>query len=190
MSVENPITAGDPIIPVGSDVTGEDLEAGEVEDGARSSIERLRGLRDRIGSSRSEVFEIPGYNGELVARYGIVPWGELKRLGQKAERSKNPRKELITQADTLIMACQEIMIRDQQGELQKLIPESEPPLRYDDRLAKILGFTASKAREVLSGTISNDIAISAHHNEVVGWMEDTSSEDDEEFLGESKAGER
>jgi hypothetical protein len=60
-------------------------------------------------------------------------------------------------------------------------------LRYDIDLARMMEFEATTARQVVLLLFKNDLAIAAHHGEVVEWMQGASPEADEEFLGESLA---
>lgn len=155
-----------------------------VEEGG-SVLERLKRRREQLGADRTEVFDIPGYNGELAARYKPVDFEMLKKLLNKIDRSKNPRIELLVMADILIMACDEILVRAD-GKLGPLDPKADEPVRYDDRLAEFFGFEAANARQVVFGVFNNDIAIPSHHKEVLDWMQGVTQENTEDLLGESQ----
>lgn len=152
---------------------------------------QIKEKRQELSQARHLDLEIPGYNGLLVARYVPVDWDEMKKIAEKVERSKNPRKELLAHADTLIIACDEIFAR-QDGELVPLhkafgLPDAEP-VGYDDRLAGCLDIAdATTARQVLLRTFENDLAVTAQHNVVAEWMQESRQEDDEDFLGESQS---
>jgi hypothetical protein len=153
-----------------------------------SLLDNLRKARKEIGTDKYLDLEIPGYNGELVARYHRLDWDVLRAIARKAEKSKNPRKELNAQCDVLIAACEQILIRHQ-GVLKPLnvaFPElGEEPVRYDNRLTKALDFEAPNARGAVFGTFSNDLAVTYQHNELSSWMGESSQDEDEDFSQES-----
>jgi hypothetical protein len=160
-----------------------------------SHLERFRTLRaERVVEKHTDL-EIPGYGGELVCRYNPISWDELKRIGEKVEKMKHPRRELLGQADTLIAACEQFFVRVK-GELEPLDPDDPVAIRYDDRLAKALGFdaknsdgSAKTARQIVLETfglaVNPELAVTAQHNELAEWMQGANQEADEELLGES-----
>lgn len=161
---------------------------GEVEiGGATSPIEYLRRRRKEIGEDRTLDLDIPGYEGILVCRYQRLDWDELKKITDKASKSKNPRRELIAHCDVLIKACQQFMIR-KDGQLEPInnaYPEvGEEPVRYDQRLAAIFDISLSAgqgARTVVLALFNNDVAVTAHQGELVEWLSTSNAEDDAGF---------
>lgn len=158
-----------------------------------SHLSRLRAKRDEKLADKHIDIEIPGYDGELWCRYRPVSWDDLKKIGEKVERMKHARKELLGFCDVLIAACDSFLVREEPGaELEPLNPDDPEPIRYDQRLADALGFTPNQpgsARSIVLGTfglaVSPELAITAQHNELGEWMEGANVEADEETLGES-----
>lgn len=151
-----------------------------------SVLDRLRARRAELQSERTEVFEIPGYNG-LRGRYGIVEWDFLKKVAKRTEKSKHPRKELYAIVDTLIESCKGIEVFD--GSDWKPMHEvfgGDQVVRYDANLAEALGYPATSAREAVFGLFPSDIAMTAHMAEVDEWMKGASEEEDDNLMGESE----
>lgn len=154
--------------------------------------QRLRNKRKAISDETEFFLEIQGYDGELVARYVKVDWDDFAKIGRAAEKSKNPRKVLLAQCDTLIKACGGIFFQEG-GDAKKRVPlaqvakevveglEGFEEIKYDQNLAAYLGFESSSARQTLLGTFNNELAIGPHHNEVVEWMQSSKAEDDKDF---------
>lgn len=130
--------------------------------------------------------DIPGYRGNLVARYKVIEWTSLKKLAKKVEKSRDDKKELYAHADTLVRACDEIFGKSSDGTLvplYKVFPglEDGVPVKYDHQLAQAFNLDCKTARETLLKLFNNDVAVTAHHNEVAEWMQDTSPEESEDF---------
>ena len=155
------------------------------EDG--TLLSSLRDKRNKIGSERHLELEIPGYDGELVVRYQPIPWEEAKRITERLENSKNPRKELYAQADVLIRACEEVLARVE----GKLVPLSTvfpevggEPIKFDSRLAKALGFevvNGSEGRSAVLGAFNNDLAVSKQQQDVMEWIQNSERGSDQDF---------
>lgn len=147
----------------------------------------LRKRREDIGSEKHHDLPIPGYQGELVARYKLLDFKVMRQIMKRMEKNRaaGDSRELLAQCDILIAACVEIFTVDKKGELMPLDPNSpDNPIKYDKRLSDGLGFEASNGRQVVLGVFKNDIALTAHHGELVMWMQGMSDEADEDFLGE------
>jgi len=152
-----------------------------------SQFERLRRRREAIGQKRTVDLPIPGYNGELVATYKLLSWEIIRSILRRMERNKGAgdRRELNAQVETLVMACEEIRFRDPNngGQLKPLIEDET--VRYDAKLAEVLGFEFVRPQHCLLETFGNDFAVSVHHGELIEWMQGSNEEADEEFVGES-----
>ena len=156
-----------------------------------SLLEQLRTKREAIRRERRIILDIPGYGGTIAARYRPLSWDVLKDIGIKAEKSKHPKKELIAHADTIVRACEELYARRPEDPKRTLIPLSEvlgtdaPVTFATAELAAAFGFTANSSRQAVFGLINDEVAVTAHHNELAEWMQDADAEDDEVFVGES-----
>jgi hypothetical protein len=154
-----------------------------------SPLERLRALRKEKHEETTQVFPLPGYNGELGARYRVMPWEKTTSIQQRAlkQLGKDPRADIHMFMDELIQSCVEIVMPGEDGEWEPLYPDRT--IRYGSpELAEGLGIQgAETAREILRGVFSNvdearaDYLINAHHTEVTNWMR--GAPDDEEDLG-------
>lgn len=166
----------------------------EVNGGGGNFAERLREKRKAIADAKEFYLEIQGYDGELVACYGKMEWEELAKIGRSTEKSKNPRKELLAQCDTLLKACIGVYFQPD-GDSKKRVPlaqiakdyvdeiEGHETITFDVNLARFLGFAdeAGSARQIVLKTFNNELAIGPHHNEVAEWMQSSSSESDKDF---------
>ena len=154
-----------------------------------SQFERLRQQRTAIANRKSTDIPIPGYNGELVATYKMLPWEQIRAIIRRMENSKGvgDRRELYAQADTLVEACTQIRYRDiSLPPDEQLVPLIEgDTVRYDAKLAEVLDFPYARERQCLLETFKNDFAVSVHHGQLIEWMQGADAETDQEFVGES-----
>ena len=154
----------------------------------RSSVwERLRAEHQKLAAERPPLeLEVPGSDW-LVVRYRYVP---LKETAKTAERLRKVRdisdQALLAAVDTLILACEEILVRLPDG-LSPLAGEGEEPIRFDERLARGMewepGPTGYSARSICRRLFMNDYAIMEQAAQVSEWMSDTGKEIGDEFLG-------
>lgn len=162
-------------------------EAPEIESRAGSSLlDELRAKRAEATQDRRLELDVPGYEGLLVVRYRPTTWEEDKKISEKLERSKNPRKELYAALDTLITACDQILLRKHDGTLVPIEQEDpsqgDEPVRFDGRFAAIMGLETGSAREVVLATFKhNHRAIGVHGEELGKWLAEVNSEGDEDF---------
>lgn len=172
---------------VAPDEEDQTVELAVETNGSKSLMERLRSQRAAIGRERRLDLPIPGYDG-LVARYKKVSWDETKKIAEKVDKSKSPRRELMGHADYLVAACDTILVHD--GEQLRPIHEvfadmldDDEPVKFDHRLAKILGIEGDvdSARKVCLAVFNNPMAVTAQHNEVGQWNQASQTEDDEDF---------
>lgn len=170
-----------------SNPTQEPEEIEETPTSDSTLLADLRKKRSEISEARHLDLAIPGYDDELYARYIPVDWDEVKKVADKLEKSKNPRKELYAQADVLARTCEQVLVRvkDKLLPLQSAFPElGEEPIKFDDRLAKALGFeinSHSPARSAVLQTFNNDMALSAQHTAVMEWLQSSSRDSDQDF---------
>lgn len=160
----------------------------------RSRLDALKARRAELGEERHLDLDVPGYGGDLVARYRVPPAGELDRVAKRISKLPEGERLLAATISQVILACDSMWIRVN-GELEPLDPNDTLPVRYDHRLAEALGIeitAKTTAAEVVksvfvSGTGLNVAALSAHASQLGEWMIDTSRDVDEDFLGESEA---
>lgn len=180
----------------------EAIEEGEAADVSPSNghieddnvIEALRARRNRIGEDKETLIDLPGYNGDygLVGNYRRMSYDELKKIGDRARRSKHPNPAFMSEVDTIASALIEMYVRvpveggeDKVIPLRDVVPGRTEPIRYDQSLGDFLGFDCDgSARKAVLATFNNDLAVSPHHSELVVWMQ-LSLKDEEEVFTES-----
>jgi hypothetical protein len=146
-----------------------------------SLVERLRQQRREIAEEHVIELDIPGYGGDLFARYRLLDSKEIDNITTRAGRQYRDKGErLIAQiCDTLILSCEEFFYRDNGKEIPVRTHHSvnsEVPVRYDRNLAAFMGFEEelpepATARSVVLGVFGgNDIAAAAHNAQLAQWM--------------------
>lgn len=154
----------------------------------RSPFEHLRRRRQQIANIKYLDLDIPGYGGELVARYKLLNWDHVRRIAKKHENSREKRKLLYAQVDLLIEACDGFYRRVDGGE--ELAPlDPERTIRYDKALAEGMGFSeeeSESARKVCLALFVNDLALVDHHGDLLNWMRGSQEDVDAELVGESE----
>lgn len=153
----------------------------------QDALVRLRNRRKKLAERHTKDFTIPGYNGELVVRYHYVEWAEMRKIAEKVEKSRAPLAELYAQCDGLAKACDEIFYNSN----DRLVPFSEVaevdvPVRYDAHLAAAFEIEVQSVRQVIRELFNNDLAVTSHYNDVLEWLQNTSQEVDDEYMGESE----
>lgn len=156
-------------------------------DSRESALDRIRRRRDELAAERHHDADLPGYGGAVVLRFGAVSWEQIQEIGARAQKDKGERRLLNAQADLLITACREVLVRVD----EELVPIDDPgPVRFDQHLADALGLEPGErsARAVLfeAFELANapDVAIAAMSAEVQQWMGESDGEIDQVLLGE------
>jgi hypothetical protein len=167
-------------------VMGEHLETPEE---APSMMEELSRMHEEALANKTLDLDVPGYQEKLVVRYNRVDGKQLDVIGQRVRRQykKDGERLLWGTVDTMIEACEGLYFR--RPESEELVPIDPDhrgiPLRYEERLAQVIGFPSDSARDVVHGLFAyNDVAITAHGFRLNRWMS-TNESGGEDFLGES-----
>src|SRR5215213_2645617 len=104
-------------------------------------------------------FDVPGYDGLLVARYRRMKTEELVKLGEHIEQPQPgdnlaaARASVLLNADFLANACMELFGRSDDGDLQPL--GEGHAMRFDSEFAQMMGYEVTVeegAREVVLRT--------------------------------------
>lgn len=142
--------------------------------GSPSALERIRAKREAIASETTEIFDIPGYDGDLCARYRRMEWTEVRKVAERAAGSRHPQSELHGQADIIAAACVELLLRTDPNDpehFERLGEVDGEPVRYDSNLCQMMEWPDIKsARETVRALFGNDMAISMHHSVILAWM--------------------
>lgn len=170
---------------------GPDVEAGgngsasgpEVEEHIGRLQEAMRAKRQAIAETTEITLNLPGYDDpELLVQHRKMEWDDVAKIARRAEKSKNPQAELLSQCDLIAQSCEMILIREKGKTypLHEALNEDEP-IMFDNRLAEFLGFQGGNGRQVVRGTFNNDLAIGSYHVELFEFMRTSNQQDDEDF---------
>lgn len=180
--------------------SGDDLERAAPENG--SLLEALRAKRDTIQAEDELVLDVAPYDNRVAIRFKFPEggWAHLRAIGRKTEQSKDPLAELYGFARSLAAACDEILGRNEAGDLVPLDPDPDaPPLRFNARLAELLGIdvpdevrdkTVHIVRHFYSpqaqrtGVYRGDVSLTGHAVRLAEWFDSSSTATDEAFVGE------
>ncbi len=112
-------------------------------------------------------FDIPDYDGLLVARYRLLSLEEMALFS----RDHNPGEDDVARnADFLVYACVELLGREDDGTLVSL-GDNDRPVKYDEGLDEVLGIEARDVREVvLEVFMGFEMRLMLHAGQVGGWM--------------------
>lgn len=141
-----------------------------------SIMEQLREKRRAAAAITTIDLAIPGYDGQLVARYRLIdPLTDGKEIADRVQRQFKEDHERLFYSfvDTLVVACDAMLFRDADGKLAVIDPDDLGAMTYDERLASFLGIESTDARSALLGVFGgNRTAVMAHHTTFMRWMED------------------
>jgi hypothetical protein len=146
----------------------------------------LRGKREAAKADHYLDLDIPGYDGLLVARFRPFPIEKTERKMAEFQRNIGKQPVLLKAAcDTLIDACEQVMVKKPDWEEPRpLDDEAIPPIAFDERLAQMLGYETSSARQVITGLFPTEQAVLSMNNKVTSWMQDVTQDVDASLLGE------
>lgn len=145
-----------------------------------SVMSRLRELRENFTQDITVDLEVPGYRGELVARYAPLPWEMIRNFAMRGERGKrNPNIGPTIAADGLANAVVGFFFRED----EKLVPvtwQNEPVEKYGDALAKVLGIEGTETvRETVKAVFPDEFSLVAHYGEFMEWQAERDDGDEE-----------
>lgn len=204
MEAEKPTTEMDAVPGVPDDWAPEKPPAAAK---GPSILDELVQRREQMARERHElVLDIPGYRlrgvNRLAVRYRYPEVGAkgLAAMEARAVQSGIESAIVSMQIDYLVACCDEVLTRDDAGELQRLEPnEDAPPLRFGKRLAELFRIDVpdgekAKARFVCrslfspqfaeTGVWEGDIVLTNQSQTVQGWLQQIGAQTDEEFSGE------
>lgn len=151
-----------------------------------SILDRIGALREEQRSEKHLDLAVPALQELVWLRFRVIPFQQTQSMAKRLQKEKLADDALVGATDTLIAACEQVMVREQpDAELRAIDPAAATPIRLDSQLAELLKLDASTAREVVYRLFENDYAIVQMAIKVSRWMADTSKEVDDDFLGES-----
>jgi hypothetical protein len=156
-------------------------------------LEQLRSRRDDIASEHTIDITVPGYRGQLALRCAPVEPRQLAAIARRVTTSRSPDRELMSNMDTLILACREIVVRESDGEEWRSMAELDggEPVGIEERLVGLLKLQPESltSRELLRSLFalapSPELAINVAAGEYVDWARAADEDVDAEFVGES-----
>jgi hypothetical protein len=148
-----------------------------------SALERIRQRRKAAAETTTTDMPIPGFGGELVARYRIIdPLVEGKEIGQRIAQ-QFPKQDQLSEAthyanvDMLIAACVGFYVKHPATGQLAPFGDTSPdhaglaPTYEDEALAELMGFEASSARECVVGVFGGHrAAVNVHAQLLQAWM--------------------
>jgi hypothetical protein len=154
-----------------------------------SVLGELRTARQKIGSGADPIdIPIPGYEGKLLARFKWVPVTELSATAASLRKIKDPtRQQIALAADALVATNDEFfVVLNTDAPLEPMTYQGVPvSFSNGEGLSVALGFPAPRsARDCVMAVFNNEYAMIDTAQRVMTWLEDTSREVDEAFLGE------
>jgi hypothetical protein len=160
------------------DVTPEEEHAARPME-AGSLQERLHQRRAEMQAQEPEEFDVPGYEGIIVARYQILPWKQHRAITARHEKSRDvAERDMYVAADTLINAC---------VDLAEVLPDgSRKPLGYKwgvKAAQELFGVDSplETARQGILACFPRDGLLMSHYGEVMQWQQGAQPKVDREL---------
>lgn len=171
--------------------SAEDTAPGSPAAPPPTNLARLRQQYEEAHEDRRETIPIaPGiYDGNLAARYHPIEWSATrKRLKRAARRGMSEETELNFAAGQLAKACDEILIRVEDGgdyvPLHQTVArwKDGPPVRYDTRLAEAIGIdipAGASAAAICRLVFIDPHVLDAHFMQFDAWLRGVIAADDD-----------
>src|SRR5438093_471439 len=107
-----------------------------------SVLAQLRELRTQLQQERHIDVDVPGYQGVLRARYRPLSYERLRAIAERTRKAPGTEagRELALAAESLIAACEVMLVRQNDGSYEPL-EHGGTPVRYDEHLAEALAVT-------------------------------------------------
>jgi len=160
--------------------------------GAASStvLSMLRAKRAAHTAAQTYDISVPGYDELLVLRCGPLPGAKFTVFRERHERSRSPERDFNLNADMLLAAVQDVLVRrTPDDELQPL--DADDPIGLDERLAQGLGLNAKSGRELTRELFGAapipEMAVNTLMGSYMEWATGVNADADETFAGESPA---
>lgn len=134
---------------------------------------RLRAQYERVLASNVEEFEVPGWNGDLVARVQVI---EDRQDFVRTARAKESDAAFIARATV------QLLMTDDDGNLVEL-SDARGPIAFDDRFAAMLGIKAENASDCVIHTLArNPVRVTRFAERLLTWMEQGAAAAEGELL--------
>lgn len=154
-----------------------------------SALSRLRALREDFTNAATVDLDVPGYKGELVARYHPLPWEVIRQLAIRGEKGKrDPNNGPMIACDGLANAIEGFFIRAADGSLAPLTYNGDPVLTFNAALMAVLGVEGTQtARERVRAVFPDSFSLVAHYGSLMQFQETRTTDEgeDEDLLAEA-----
>lgn len=150
--------------------------------------DKVQARRAALQKDRTVTLDVPGYEGILRARYRVLSWKEIGKIGERVAKIKDldaAQRELWAAADTLVLASEAVydaaLDKDRKS-------DDDPPEgpKWCPQLAHDLGFPDPQVpRVAVFAIFARDTQIMTHYQTLMGWQDGENVEVDEELVGES-----
>jgi hypothetical protein len=152
-----------------------------------SIADRVR--RRHLAAARTKDLAVPRFEGDVVVRFKVLPTRELLRV------TRGKKTPLAANADLLVAACEEVFfVDDTDGTLRpvRLEDNGPGPVRFDGRLADIVGLTGDTPRDFVIRLYAEDTALHGHAQALMAWMtgkdlDEVAVEEVDDLAGEAEA---
>jgi hypothetical protein len=155
--------------------------------------ERLKARRNAWKTEDARL-PVPGYGGEVVARYGETGWGDVRKFSMNAAMTamgaEIPASKEVEEAASMLLAANlglDAEVDDQTAEIKD---ESGQPVKLGLSLARFLGLDLDGIdtdRQALFLIFPNERALMNHAMALVGLQEEREAEADEAIAKNSGA---
>lgn len=171
------------------------------EPGAQPSIvEGLRRQRDELLEEATLDLPLPGWDGQLVIRFGRAAPERWKRLAGRITQARGSGvDEHETNQDLVLICARQVLVRS--GPALIALPEpgtehpADPPISFDERLAHTLGIepVPATARKLLAAVMTyrgqgalpqEEAALNVMVGDLMEWLTGQRVAADEQALGE------
>jgi hypothetical protein len=179
------------------------LDAAEVDDGSTdlpelepepavaggSVLAALKAQRAELGADRHFDYEVPGWHGLLVLRFGAISPAQQNDLSNRIIATKG-KQVPNANLDTLIAAFRCALGRAEPGGELEVIPAADGEPAGLKALVELIGLppaTSARAamRLLFAGANSPETALTSLGADWHEWGTNTNEEVDEQFTGES-----
>jgi len=151
--------------------------------GLSSLAELAEARRAAYAANKSETFDVPGFGGQIKARYRLLTYRERRQMVSRIGSENLPTevdRDLSLFADTLINACESVVRVNPDGSTTDLG-------RWDPRLAEQFGYShCENARQAVFAILEIEDAVVDHHYDYHMWADSVSSgldKDEADFFG-------
>jgi len=167
----------------------EEVEVSENGDVPTDVLESIREARvEAQPFGKTKLIEVPGYHGLLAIEYQYIGSEITESIARKVRRETRAvdgrGSSLLSSIDTLRAACKRVLCRRsvEDKEWMSVGGTTQPVVRLDTKLSRLLNYDADDGREVVLGLFGSEHAILQQNIVLSNWLADKTRQADEDFL--------